>query len=102
MVEVQKKAFAAVQKAQADEVVPLEAEERENDDAREEREDIGARVSFFDKDLRAERTVAIHVLDVRRERWIGVVEDVEVERSGGASEADGLVYGAGIELRWGW
>ena len=99
MVEVQEKAFAAVEEAQSDDVVPLEAEEREDNDACEEGEDVGAGASFFDKDLRAERTIAIHVLDVRGERWIGVVEDVVIEGGGGASEADGFVHGTRLELR---
>lgn len=40
------------------------------------------------------------MLDVGGERGVGVVDEVEAERGGGAAEADGLVDGTGFELRW--
>ena len=99
MVEVQEKALAAVEEAEAEEVVPLEAEQRDDDDAGEEGEDVGAGAALVDEQLRAEGAVAVHVLDVGGERGVGVVEEVAVEGGGGAGEADGLVDGAGFELR---
>ena len=98
MVEVEEEAFAAIEEAEAEDVIPLEAEHREDDDACEESEEVGAGAALVDEELRAERAVAIHMLDVGRERGVGVVEDVTVEGGGGAGEADGLVDGAVFEL----
>jgi len=98
VVEVQKQAFAAVEEAKAKEIIPLEANEREDDDAREEGEDIGAGAAVVDKELGPQRAVAVHVLDVGRERWIGVVKDVTIESGRGAAEADGLMDRTGFEL----
>ena len=98
MVEVQEQTLAAVEEAEAEEVVPLEAEQRDDDDAGEEGEGVGAGAALADEELRTEGAVAVHVLDVGGERGVGVVEDVGVEGGGGAGEADGFVDGAGFEL----
>ena len=100
MVEVQEETLAAVKEAEAEEVVPLEAEQRGDDDAREKGEGVGAGAAFVDEQLGAEGAVAIHVLDVGGERGVGVVEEVAVEGGGGAGETDGLVDGASFELGW--
>jgi hypothetical protein len=98
VIKIQQKAFAAVEEAQADDVIPLEAEEWKDHDAQEKREEVRARAALVDEDLSAERAVSIHVLNVGRERWVGVVEDIGIEGGGGAGEADALVYGTGFEL----
>ncbi len=98
MVEIQEEALATVEEAEAEDVIPLEAEHREDHDAREEGKEVGVGPAVVDEELCAERAVAIHMLDVGRERGISVVEDIVVESGGGAAEVDSFVDGSGFEL----
>ncbi len=87
MVEVQKQAFAAVEEAEAEEIVVDECCARAQDDI----EHAEAALAFSYCHLRAEGRVAVHVVDVIGEGGVGVVEDGAVQTAGRAIEFNVLV-----------
>src|ERR1039458_7555293 len=70
VVEVQKQAFAAVEKSEAEKIIVDKRREWTQDDV----EQTEAAAAFGDCHLRAQRRVAVHVVDVVCERGVGVVE----------------------------
>ena len=70
MIEVQQQALASVEKSEAEKVVVEECGRRANDDV----EDAEAHAASGDNDLRAERRVAVHVIEVVGEGGVGVVD----------------------------
>jgi hypothetical protein len=94
VIEVQQEAFAAVEEAEAEEVVPEEGEDGDEEDVPVEGEDGAADAVFGDEDLCAEGGVAVHVLEVTLEVGIGMVNEVVAEGVELALEGNGLVDGA--------
>ena len=76
VIEVQEESFAAVEEAEAKEVVSKEGEGWEKKDVVAEGKGRAARVPFVDDDLGAKGAVAIEALDVTFESGIGVVDDI--------------------------
>ena len=75
VVEVKQQAFATIQKSEAKKVVV--------DERRcwtESKIDHPAAAAFFGGHLRAEGGIPVHVLDVARESWVGVVNEIDVAR----------------------
>src|ERR1022692_1765616 len=75
MVEVQEQALAAVEKAEAEEVVIDERRKRPQDDM----DEAEAAVALGNRQLRAQRRITVHVAEVESERGIGVVNERVVE-----------------------
>ena len=71
MVEVQQQAFAAVEKSEAEKIVVDKRDQRTQDDV----DDAERTLPFGDDHLRAQRRVAVHVLDVVGERRVGMVDE---------------------------
>jgi hypothetical protein len=64
VVEVQQEAFAAIEEAEAQEIVSEEGEDGADQDVVKESEAGGAGVAFVDDGLRAEGAVAVEALNV--------------------------------------
>ena len=94
VVEVQQEAFAAVEEAEAEDVVPEEGEGggRRGRSSRRRATERLVR-ALGDEEVGAEGAVAVHVLEVALEVGVGVVDDVVVEGLELAVEGDGLVDG---------
>lgn len=91
---MEEEALAAVEEAEAEEVVSEEGEDGEDEDVVEEGETGVAGVALVDDELCAEGAVAVEAFDVALEGGVGVVDDVVFEGLGDAVECDGLVDGA--------
>ncbi len=94
VIEVHEQAFAAVEKAEAEEIVLDEGEARDDGDVPVEGDGGAAGFALGDEEAGAEGAVAVHVLYVALEVGVGVVDDVVVEGLELALEGDGLVDGA--------
>ncbi len=88
---MEQEAFAAVEDAETEEVVPDEGREGDHEDVVCEGDDGAAGLALGDKELRAEGAVAVHVLEVALEGGVGVVDEVSMEGLEVAGEGDGLV-----------
>jgi hypothetical protein len=92
---VEQEAFAAVEEAQAENVVVDERGDWVEDDVPEEGEGVAARFAAGYSEARHLGAVALHVFEVLGEGGVGVVEEVAVEAAFGAGVAGGAV-GAGL------
>ena len=90
---MQQQTFAAIQKAEAEDIVTEELEGGNDEDVPMEREPGAAGAMLLKQETCAKTAVPIHVLEIAFERGIGVVDEIEVKGFGGAIEADGLVDG---------
>src|SRR5579863_7072938 len=94
MVEVQQQAFAAIEESEAEEIVVEEREHRTENDVDEAEADF----AFSHDHLRAERGVAVHVVDVVGESWVGVMDDGSMSDFGSvAVHFNCLVYRSILE-----
>ena len=91
---MEQEALAAIEEAEAEDVVVEEGEGWDEENVVVEGEDGAAGFAFGDDDLGAERAVAVHVLDVAFDGGVGVVDEVGVEGLERAFEGNGLVDGA--------
>ena len=91
---MEQEAFAAVEKAEAEEVVPDKGGEGDHEDVVCEGDDRAAGLALGDEELGAKGAVTVHVLDVALERGVSVVDEVGVQCLEVAAEGDGLVDGA--------
>ena len=94
VIEVEQEAFAAVEEAEAEEIVSEEGESGADYHVVKEGEAGAAGVSFVDDGLRAEGAVAVEAFDVALYGGVGVVDDVMLESFGDAVQGNGLVNGA--------
>ena len=93
VIEVEQEALAAVEEAEAEDVVPEEGEGGDEEDVPVEREQIAAGALLGDQEAGAEGAVAVHVLEVALEGGVGVVDEVVIESFSASLEGDGFVYG---------
>ncbi len=93
VVEVEQETFAAVEEAEAEDVVPQEGEDGNEEDVPVKGQQVAAGALLGDEESRAKSAVAVHVLEVALEVGIGVMDEVVVEGVGAAVEGDGLVDG---------
>src|SRR5205807_7181872 len=71
VVEVQQQAFAAVEKSEADEVVVDECRQRTQNDV----DEAEAVVALGDRQLRPQRRITVHVIEVESQGWVGVMDE---------------------------
>jgi len=90
---MEEESFAAIEEAEAEDVVAEEGEGGDDEDVVVEGEPGLAGFSLFDDGLRAKGAVAVHVLDVAFDGGVGVVDEVAVEGFEAAIERNGLVDG---------
>ena len=86
MVEMQEQAFAAIEEAEAEDVVVNEGGNRSEYDI----QDAEAGVAFGDGHLGAQRGLAVHVVEVVGEGGVGVVEEGAVELAGDSCGEPGV------------
>src|SRR5271165_3746768 len=94
VVEVQQQAFTAVEEAAAQNVVIEERESRADNDVYE----AEAHGPFGYGHLRAQRRVAIHVVEIAVERGIGVMKEMVLQFCGRAVQANVFMYQSVFEL----
>ena len=98
---MEEQAFAAVEKAEAAEVIPHKGEVGDAEDVPIKGGPGTAGAALADEEFGAEVAVAVHVFEVVVERGVGVMDEVEIEGLGSAVEDDGFVDGtlfkAGLE-----
>jgi len=99
---VEQQALATIEEAETEDVVPEKSQGRDDNDVAAEGQPVAAYSSSGDEELCAKGAVTVHVLDVGFEGGIGVVDEVGVEETNGASALDGLVDGSLAEADWGW
>ena len=91
MVEMEQQTFPAIKKTQTKEIVIDEREPRSDRDV----DQAEPGVPVGSNHLRAQRRVAVHVVDVIGERGIGVMQDCATFQSGGwPGDRYCLVYGS--------
>src|SRR5579864_3722597 len=84
MVQVQQESFFAIEETESNKIVIEKCQERPHGDIQEAESDL----AFGNHHLRAERRVAVHVLDVIGDCRVGVVDDWGNHFYGQCSELD--------------
>src|SRR5208337_4508224 len=87
VVEVQQQALPAIEKSEAEKIVINEGCERAQGDI----EQAESAAALGHCHLRAERRVAVHVVDIIGERGVGVVQDGASQAAGWAAEFNVLM-----------
>jgi hypothetical protein len=100
VIDVEEEALAAIEEAEAKDVVPDKGEGGYDEDVVVEAEPGAAGLSFGDDDLSAQGAIAIHVLDVALNGGVGVVDEIGVKGLEVAVEGNGLMNGTIGEAGW--